>query len=396
MARRFKDLYIICTLILAVNILLVSAFPLKMSFSDRSLIIGLNPALQRIITLPNLKLGEVNRGSSLQIGIGGKGQNVIVSSKCLGSSEPQAPELLQLLGKGLEGDMLLTMLEAQTDSIISIRTNARCRICYSLISGGQTTEVIEPTDNIESSEIEALLSALDSKYAAIKPKHIAVMGSMPKNCPSNLYSQILRKVNVPGSVVLLDTVIDIIGNIITCLTIGSQCIVKINVEELFTLAKKDFHENLSKDDIRACVADFANVVRGSLPSDAVDNYHMFMLLTNGPRPSHFFELSLSKAAVPSSAGKISDIFHSSIQAPPLSNPIVNPIGAGDATSAGIIYYISKHCAGYQHLERDHVLRAFCWGLSCGTASCFNKTNAVFDVNDVESIYSNLINIISSK
>lgn len=36
-------------------------------------VIGLNPALQRTITLPRLEAGEVIRASSSKIGIGGKG-----------------------------------------------------------------------------------------------------------------------------------------------------------------------------------------------------------------------------------------------------------------------------------------------------------------------------------
>ena len=38
-----------------------------------NLIVGLNPALQRTIDVPNLKAGSVNRAKSAQVGVGGKG-----------------------------------------------------------------------------------------------------------------------------------------------------------------------------------------------------------------------------------------------------------------------------------------------------------------------------------
>ena len=45
-----------------------------------ALVIGLNPALQRSITLSVLSVGSVNRGKSVKIGIGGKGQDVLVAA----------------------------------------------------------------------------------------------------------------------------------------------------------------------------------------------------------------------------------------------------------------------------------------------------------------------------
>lgn len=109
----------------------------------RTLIVGLNPALQRTITVPNLKLGHVNRGTSVEVGIGGKGQNVIVASSCLPLR--QRPTLLQLLGNGFEGDSVAHLLSPLTDSLISIRYEASCRVCVTLLNGDESTEIIEPS-----------------------------------------------------------------------------------------------------------------------------------------------------------------------------------------------------------------------------------------------------------
>lgn len=40
------------------------------------LVVGLNPAYQKILTMPQLKVGSVNRASALTKDVGGKGQNV--------------------------------------------------------------------------------------------------------------------------------------------------------------------------------------------------------------------------------------------------------------------------------------------------------------------------------
>jgi hypothetical protein len=72
----------------------------------------------------------VNRGTSVKVGIGGKGQDVVVSAASM-KADPM-PQLLQFLGKGSEGDALaglLSHLGLSSSSNLSIRTAAPCRTC---------------------------------------------------------------------------------------------------------------------------------------------------------------------------------------------------------------------------------------------------------------------------
>jgi fructose-1-phosphate kinase PfkB-like protein len=68
-----------------------------LQMSGPIVVVGLNPALQRTITLSGLKVGGVNRASSVEVGIGGKGQNVIVASRHMQLQRPS--QLLQFLGE---------------------------------------------------------------------------------------------------------------------------------------------------------------------------------------------------------------------------------------------------------------------------------------------------------
>jgi fructose-1-phosphate kinase PfkB-like protein len=62
-----------------------------------------------------------------------------------------------------------------------------------------------------------------------------------------------------------------------------------------------------------------------------------------------------------------------------------PIGAGDAVSAGIL-------ASWMHFKRS-LLRlheeasVFSFGLACGSASCLQPENSVFDVKDAIQLFS---------
>jgi fructose-1-phosphate kinase PfkB-like protein len=204
----------------------------------QTLVIGLNPALQRTVTLAaSLQVGSVNRGSSVQVrnalrkldlscncnhnvtqllrsincyqvGIGGKGQDVIVASVSMNANPP--PVLLQFLGTGAEGDTLAGLIQtlqqsssaaaavgiSESSSSLSIRTSTPCRTCVTLVDRikGEATEIVEPSGTISQSEIDSLLSALDAQFKVQKASGVAVMGSMPPGCPADLYSQILKRV----------------------------------------------------------------------------------------------------------------------------------------------------------------------------------------------------------
>ena len=103
------------------------------------IIVGLNPALQRTIAFSRLVPGAVNRGSHLSVGIGGKGQNCAIACKILADNacSSQRPQLLQLVGKGYEGDQLQSlMLKAgiiSSSSELDIRFDGRCRTCITLL-----------------------------------------------------------------------------------------------------------------------------------------------------------------------------------------------------------------------------------------------------------------------
>lgn len=147
--------------------------------AKQTIVIGLNPAVQRTITLSSpLKKGSVNRGSSVTIGIGGKGQNNYVASINMKTT----PLLAQLLGKGAEGDTLENTLSnlspISSNSILSTRTNAPCRTCCTLIDPfvNEVTEIVEPTGVVTAGEIEILLSTIEARFLDNKAKGVAIMG----------------------------------------------------------------------------------------------------------------------------------------------------------------------------------------------------------------------------
>lgn len=361
----------------------------------RPMFVGLNPALQRTITVPNLKVGSVNRGSKVLVGIGGKGQNAIVAASCMETSIK--PTLLQFLGEGFEGDALSAMLQSKTDSILSIRTKASCRVCVTLLNGDESTEIIEPSESVLPSELDSLLSTLQAEYTSNKLPSFAIMGSMPKGCPSNLYASIISKCADKDTKVLLDTVAGMTESLKTAASIGSTILLKVNANELLSLAGKKAVATgaVAPEIVLEAGMEFVKSWISSLSaSESVDisssgSTNLYIAVTDGPYPSHLLKLPFKIS------DQSNDIRQWILTSQPLPGTVVSPIGAGDATSSGTLMHWSSALDGTKKdnvravTSDESVVDSFRWGISCGGASCLNAANSVFTVSDAVSIYSGI-------
>jgi hypothetical protein len=262
------------------------------SSSSSILVVGLNAALQKRFVLAEkdvLQPGKVHRSPTImQEGIGGKGQDVAVALSCLcgngntgtgsgksagtganskeakGRGEPlsssSSPEslfqLAQFVGRGVEGDTVLRILEQYyydtednnnnasassspslshtsdcnvveeqqnatsscgggTRSFLTIRTNAKLRTCTTIVASDMSTELVEPSGVVSSDELEMLLTRIriqhqlyyntklnntevNDTYAGAyaydhKKQAIVIMGSMPPGCPEDTYAKIVQQ-----------------------------------------------------------------------------------------------------------------------------------------------------------------------------------------------------------
>ena len=163
---------------------------MQLRMSNRVLIVGLNPALQRQVIFANgLTKGSVNRASEVSVGIGGKGQNVLVASNFLDIGDETKVDVAQFVGSGAEGDTLIELLRAFYDRMnLTIRSKMPLRICTTLVDAknyNETTELVEPSGAIEEVEAEEMLATVSSHFGDKPPIGVALMGSTPLACQMN-------------------------------------------------------------------------------------------------------------------------------------------------------------------------------------------------------------------
>jgi fructose-1-phosphate kinase PfkB-like protein len=399
-----------------------------------SIVVGANPALQKRFILsstsPKLVPGDVHRASNIQVGIGGKGQDVAVTLGCLSAGTPYV-YLAQFLGKGPEGDLALSLMkeilrekddncDGLTSALeaLTVRTDASLRTCTTIVAQDSATELVEPSGMISPGEIQMLFDKINQFTSHQEVRGLCIMGSMPPGCPDNLYGAIFEKAmtNNPQAVAIIDTVVGLEPLFEQMkahidVTHGNR-ILKVNLAELCRLANvyvKSETSEASLEQIHHAVHGFLSTFAGALT--ALD----YIAITNGCHPAH---LACIQREAKESEDAISKLFR--IKVPSLSivqkgnQSQIFPIGAGDSVAAGTLAACEYLCTSDGRTERLHssvqnalkqkldstcadpTAVSFAFGIACGSASCIQEENSVLDVDDVLTLFKNVdIEIVSS-
>ena len=296
--------------------------------------VTLNPALDKEYTVTNLKMDEVLRASSIKIDYGGKGFNVSRMLASLGTENVA----IGFVG-GATGELLqdgLADLGIQTD-FVWISSETRTNVSIISNSDEHHIKVNEPGPTISPNEISMLMKKIEG---LIRPGDWwALAGSLPPGVQTNIYARIITMINDGGAKTVLDTS-------------GQPLILGCKAKPF--LIKPNIHE--------------AALLTG-IPADT---------------PKQLFEItssihSMGVANIIISAGKkkslLSDGKSRWFGAPP---PIdeKNPIGAGDAMVAGLVWRLEKG---------DPIKSAFPWGIACGAAAASQPGTGMAARSQIEQL-----------
>ncbi len=459
---------------LILQIILVLSTKMEQS-SSYTIVIGLNPALQKRFVLssrtPILTPGNVHRASEIQEGIGGKGQDVYVALHCLStvtsnlqdstttrksstaasnSSSSSTPnnvrinnahqvKLAQFLGKGNEGDKVMSFFlnryDSNMDLSLTIRTQEKLRICTTIINNensllsddtnGSGTELVEPSGTILPQEVEELRHAVkmmmgDDDGQAPLIKGICIMGSMPPGCPSSLYADLYRSILAKqvgqglsgGGTVPLCLIDSVIGldHLFHEMNVNRDKskktnMIKINMAELCKITGTKF---AVQEVANAEIEQVRTALKALYKKFPESRYALaYVAITNGMFPAFMVHVnnnitderatddiiyrfsipSLSQVRLPYTDNDNDISMSSSLK--------LYTIGAGDAVTASTLaaweYLMNRK--GDQRLDEairasllkrvvfgdDIANTAFSFGLACGSASCIERENSVFQI-----------------
>ena len=372
---------------------------LSMTTINSLLVIGLNPAYQRSIQLESLDNGAVNRGESVTLGIGGKGQNCAVAAKCLTDMDIK---LAQFVGSGFEGDALIDLIEKTQISTITKRINGPCRCAITLVDKSrdmEATEIVEPSSRVNNNDIDAMLQEIklfsksNTENNYNKNSIIAFMGSAPPGCESDLYGKIV-KASMPKKIVV-DTLFGLDAIFGNAKDIAASVLLKVNGREICKLANTPLEEMGSENFIETPLYAIKNSVKKLfLQYESLK----FILVTDSKFPTTVFDRDMFMSSVSSSHWRVTNADLSSI------GPVVSPIGAGDAFAAGVLVswgsfssittkkIIDKSESRNKMNQNDDdndILKAAMMGAAAGAASCLFPGCSKFDFKTFEQVYNGI-------
>jgi 1-phosphofructokinase family hexose kinase len=172
----------------------------NMEKPPKILCVSANPAIDRRILLPALRLAEVNRATSVNPGAGGKAAHVAFAARSLGADVTW----MAFLG-GPEGDACAQGIKSHgiTSIRISIgeRTRTNLELCES--ENGAVTEILEPGPTISSDEAADFLAKFENKVRDFTA--VVISGSLPRGLNPDFYVELIAIAKRAGSRVLFDS-----------------------------------------------------------------------------------------------------------------------------------------------------------------------------------------------
>lgn len=293
-----------------------------------------NPAIDYVISVPDLKLGAINRTESEDYQIGGKGINVSIILNNLEVKNTALGFIAGFTGEKIKSE--LEIIGVDTDFIHLENGITRINV---KIKGKEETEINGTGPDIPQEAIDKLfekLSKLNSGDVLI------LAGSIPKSMPNDIYEKIMETFKDKGIMFVVDATNNLLLNVLKY----RPFLIKPNnfeLEEIFN-TKLDTDEDIIKYAKKLQNQGAQNVLvsmgeKGAILIDENEVVHKIDALKGRP---------------------------------------INTVGAGDSMLAGFV-------AGYlDKKDYDYALKLGC---ACGTATAFSLNLATYQ--EIMNIFNKL-------
>ena len=278
-----------------------------------------NPAIDYVVRVEEFSLGQVNRSSREEIQFGGKGINVSVMLKHLGTDSCALGFLAGFTGKAIEDDM--HRMGIRTDFIHLSQGMTRINV---KLKAKEETEINGQGPEISQADFQKLLE----QVALLQPGDTLVLaGSIPQSLPDDVYERIIQSLAGKDIQVVVDATRDLLCHVLKY----RPFLIKPNHIELGEIFDRTLHTD---EEIRECAS---------------------LLQQRGAR-----NVLVSMAGDGAILLDETGAFHK-IAAP--KGKVKNSVGAGDSMVAGFL-------AGYlQSRDYETALRI---GAAAGSATAFSE------------------------
>ncbi|WP_247934360.1 tagatose-6-phosphate kinase [Streptococcus mitis] len=279
------------------------------------LTVTMNPSIDISYPLDELKIDTVNRVVDVTKTAGGKGLNVTRVLSEFGDS---------VLATGLVGGKLGEFLVEHIDNQVKkdfFSIQGETRNCIAILHGDNQTEVLEKGPEVLEQEGQGFLEHFKKLLDSVEV--VAISGSLPAGLPVDYYASLVELANQAGKPVVLDCSGAALQAVLE--SPHKPTVIKPNNEELSQLLGREVSEDLSQllgREVSEDLDELKEVLQE--PLFAGIEWIIVSLGANGAFAKHgdtFYKVDIPRIQV------------------------VNPVGSGDSTVAGI-------SSGLLHKESD--------------------------------------------
>ncbi|MGV3179782.1 tagatose-6-phosphate kinase [Streptococcus sp. 11273D007BW] len=303
------------------------------------LTITLNPSVDIAYQLDTYQLDTVNRVEKVQKTAGGKGLNVTRVLKQIGEDVVATGFIGGEIGSYVKKQLTRNDIK---NSFVEIGNETRN--CIAILHDGQQTEILEQGPTIQEHEALNFIEHLEIILNNVEV--VAISGSLPKGLASNYYVEIVELCKKCGVAVVLDCSGEALKNVLE--SQQKPTVIKPNTEELSQLIGKEV-----TDDIQ----ELKSVLSGQL-FQGID----------------WIVVSLGAQGV---FAKHNDKFYR-VRIPKIK--VVNPVGSGDSTVAGIAASLVHALPDTELLKKANVL---------GMLNAQEEQTGYVNLENAESLYSQI-------
>ena len=165
-----------------------------------------NPAIDYVVRMDDLKLGEVNRASYEAMFFGGKGINVSIVLNELGIKSRTLGFTAGFTGEAIENGLRSMGIDA--DFVRLEKGNSRINV---KIKANEETEINGQGPHIDDNALAALFEKLDS----LKDGDTLILaGSIPNSLPSDIYEKIMQRLSGRNIKTVVDATKDLLLNVL--------------------------------------------------------------------------------------------------------------------------------------------------------------------------------------
>lgn len=301
------------------------------------LTVTLNPSVDISYTIPDLRLDATNRTDQVGKTAGGKGINVTRVIHDLNKAVTATGFIGGHLGEGIVSE--LNKNGIKTD-FLSIEGDTRN--CIAILHDGQQTEVLESGPTITDNENAAFLTHF--KQAVDYADVITISGSLPKGLEEDYYVKLIQITNDLDKKTVLDTSKSNLSSVLE--SPFKPTVIKPNIEELSDLLGQTVSSNPA--DLKAVLADelFSGIewIVVSLGGDGAFAKHN----------NRFYKVNIPTI------------------------PVVNPVGSGDATVAGIAVALEEN------LDDIHLLKQ---AMTTGMLNTMESITGHIDIDHFDDLFN---------